>query len=374
LYRDSRWLDVETITSPDSSRLGQTPKVAMRPDGTVVVAYHEGPTVHQNVVCTRERSADGTWSMVSTLAVTGIFGWQEPSPPVFKLAADAAGNITVLVYAEPSSGAFVMPHPDGLLAFRAPAGGRFREPTLLTTARPWAFTFAVDATGEALALWDERGTGIESANAAVFSPARGWSRTEPPGLGDLGLSATPERDGSMSVLGTRYFDGGARVQTAIRARDGGWSALTDLRDFPASFARIVADDVGRAMVAGSSWTSECTYDSGVVRRDSQGKWGATESIPGAPPARTTVGEIALSHSGHGLVVWGAKEPSSSSPGRCRDRGTYLSWISPAGQWLPPMLLDSEGDGHAALALTPSGRALVAWSHGDLVLVRWIDPP
>ncbi len=364
LYRDSQWLDVETITAPDSeSRRSQTPKVAMRPDGTVVAAYYESASDAHNVVCTRERSSDGTWSIVSTLARTGIGWWQEPSPPEFKLAADGAGNITALVDTEPLNG--------GLLAFRAPAGGRFGEPSPLTADSLDEFLLAVNASGEALALW--AGRGPESVKAAAFSPDAGWGPTEPLGLGGaIRLGVSPERDGSTSVLAIEYLmDGGALVQTAMRARDGGWTAFTELTGFPASYARIASDDLGRTMVAGSSWSPGCIYNSGVMRRDASGKWGTSESIPGAPPGRTVIGEIALSHSGHGVVAWEEGKPSSGA--WCVSDGAYLSWLSPEGAWSPPMLLDSGGS-QATLALTPSGRALVAWSHGDRVLVRWIDPP
>ncbi len=367
LYRDARWFDVETITAPatPSDRFAQTPKVAMRPDGSIVVAYHESASSSHDVVCTRERDSNGTWSAVSTLALTGIVGWQDPSPPVFKLAVDEAGNITALV-AEPDL------LDRGLLAFRAPPGGRFGAPArLVTTELLWDFTLAMSASGDALALWP--GPGFGSLTAAVFSPVAGWGPNESVGLGHVILGAAPERDGSMSVLGAEFFeDGGARLHMAKRASDGGWTALSELADFPGSYARIASDDVGRAMVAGSSWSSECTFKSGVVRRDASGKWGGVESIPGAPPGKTTIGEIALSHSGHGLVAW--EDRKSSSGVGCVSDGAYLSWLSPEGAWLPPMLLDSKGDSEATLALTPSGRALVAWSHGDRVLVRWLDPP
>ena len=235
------------------------------------------------------------------------------------------------------------------------------------------FTFAVNASGEALALWAEGGPVIGAVKAAVLSPDAGWGPTEGPiDLGLASLSATPERDGAMSVIGARYFeDGGVRVETAMRSRDGRWSAPTDLADLPASHARIASDDLGRAMVAGSRWISECTVTSGVVRRDATGTWGPVESIPGAPPGRTIIGEIALSHSGHGLVAWQGQRLSSGS---CVSDGISLSWLSPEGAWSPPLLLDSETDSPPSLALTPSGRALVAWSHGDRVLARWVDPP
>ena len=371
LYRDSRWLDVETITSPDGrSRFSDlTPKVAMRADGTVVVAYNESPSHSHNVVCTRERDANGTWSMVSTLAVTGIGSWQEPSPPIFMLAADGAGNITALVDAEPTNG--------GLLAFRAPAGSGFGAASPLTTEAVRDFTFAVNASGEALVVWSEGGPVIGTAKAAAFSPAAGWGATEGPiDVGLASLSATAEHDGSMSVLGARYFEDGreqasVRVETATRSPDGRWSAPTDLADLSASYARIASDDLGRAMVAGGGWISECTVTSAVVRRDATGTWGAVESIPGAPPGRTTIGEIALSRSGHGLVAWQGRRLSNGS---CVSDGMHLSWLSPEGAWSPPTLLDSETDSHPTLALTPSGRALVVWSHGDRVLARWVDPP
>lgn len=367
LYRDSRWLDVETISAPDSRFVAwdQVPKVAIRPDGTVVVAYYERANVSHDVVCTRERSSTGTWSAVSTLAVTGIGWWQEPSPPVFELGADGAGNITAVVDADSENG--------GLLAFRAPAGGRFGDPVSLTSVALWDFSFAMSESGEAIAVWPEGSVADGLANAAMFSPATGWSSSAPLDLGQAGLSAAPEPDGAMSVLGVRYFeDGGTRVQTAMRSRDGNWSARTEHADFPASYARIASDGVGNVMVAGSSWSSDCMIESGVMRRDASGKWGAAEVIPGTPPGKTTIGAVALSHSGHGLVAWEEETPSSGV--RCVSAGAYLSWLSPDGSWLAPLLLDAKGDSAATLALTPSGRALVAWSHGDLVLVRWIDAP
>ncbi len=337
----------------------------MRADGTVVVAYNESPSNSHNVVCTRERDANGTWSMVSTLAVTGIGSWQEPSPPIFMLAADGAGNITALVDAEPTNG--------GLLAFRAPAGSGFGAASPLTREAVRDFTFAVNASGEALVVWSEGGPVIGTAKAAAFSPAAGWGATEGPiDVGLASLSATAEHDGSMSVLGARYSeDGSVRVEAATRARDGAWSVPTDLADLPASSARIASDDLGRALVAGGRWISECTVTSVVMRRDATGTWGAAESIPGAPPSGTMIGEIALSRSGHGLVAWQGKKLSNGS---CVNEGMHLSWLSPEGAWSPPMLLDSETDSHPTLALTPSGRALVAWSRGDRVLARWVDPP
>lgn len=367
LYRDSQWLDVETVNSSDSqyTRADQTPKVAMRPDGTVVAAYYEEARGSHDVVCTRERNSNGIWSAVSTLAVTGIGWWQEPSAPAYELAADEAGNVTALVDAEPQNG--------GLLAFRAPAGGRFGDPTSLTANSLWTFTLAVDASGEALAIWGEGGAGSALVKTSTFSTAAGWSPTESLGIGDVGLSATPDRDGSMSALGGQLFeDGGTRVQTATRERDGGWSAPNELGDFPV-FGQIVSDGADRAMIAGSSSPSDCTFKSEVVRRDANGRWGAAESIPGAAPDRTVIRQIALARSGHGLVAWDQRKPSSGVG--CVSDGVYLSWLSPEGTWLPPMLLDSEEvQSEVTIALTPSGRGLVVWAHGGHVFVRWIDAP
>ncbi len=376
-YRESRWLDIEAVAagSPYYVGYGVGPKLAVRPDGSSVVAYDIYPASSDPMICTRERDPNGSWLPPATLAMTGTGWWQEPDPPKYELVADAFGNVTALVRAlEPSN-----PNaswPTGLLAFRASAGGRFGDPSVLTTADLSRFALAADANGAALAIWDDYGSDW-LLKAAVFSGTE-WGDARLPALGDGALAVTSEADRGVTVLGTGRVDGTIRLEAATRGLDGTWSAVTDLGAAPdyIGSATIVADDAGRALATGTSFAfgRGCTYMSALARRDASGAWTSWEEVPGAPPGKTSIAATARSKTGHALIVW--QEERSNQGNMCLvDTAYHLAWISAAGTWSTAMMLDAGPSLYGAtVAFAPTGRALVAWKHADLVLVRWIDPP
>jgi len=376
-YRGSRWLDIEPVAagSPYYSGYDVGPKLAARPDGSFVVAYNVYPTSSDRVICTRERVPDGSWLPPATLATTGTGWWQQPDPPLYELVADAFGNVTALVRAlEP-----VSPNaswPTGLLAFRAPAGGHFGDPTVLTTAEPWRFALTADANGAAIAVWDDHGSDW-LLRAAAFSGTE-WGDARPPALGDGALALASERDRGVTVLGAGRVDGTIRLEAATRRLDGTWTEVTDLGAVPDDIAKatIVADDAGRALATRTSFAfgPGCMHTSALARRDASGAWTSWEEIPGAPPEKTSIATAARSTTGHALIVW--QEERSNDGNVCLvDTAYHLSWISASGTWSSAMMLDAGPSLlGATVAFAPTGRALVAWRHDDLVLVRWIDPP
>ena len=367
LFRGSNWLDVETIvTAGRHGDLGdRASKVAMRPDGSLFVAY-DLPSKARRIVCAREREQTGVWSSPSTLTETGIGWWQEPQWPAFELASDRSGNVTALVRV-------LSDPPDlpttGLLAFRVDARSHhFDGPHVLTTDPPDRMPLAV-TDGEAFAVW-ARGWSDSRAQAAAFTEEAGWKDALPPSLGAYVLSATAERDGSVSVLGARRVDEMYRIETARRRPDGTWAAPFELGAVSdLSSAQLVAGDTGQAFATWTTWSRDCTLTANIVRRDTSGTW-SSETIPGAPANAKVIDAIALSESGHALIAWRPLDRDGKS---CHAGASHLSWLSPSGVWSPPVPLSS-GTLVGPPLLTSAGRALVAWHYDDLVLVRWIDPP
>lgn len=206
------------------------------------------------------------------------------------------------------------------------------------------------------------------------------------GCGDVETSVTPAATGGQAnvggsagsagttVLASRFIGPGWQLEARRLGSDGTWSVPTKLAEsdtFTSTF--LAGDGTGRMLAAWSTWSYGCVQQSAVAVRDASGVWQQPQAIFEAPVGQTVIAGASISASGHVAIVWSAPHPSS--PNGCLSGMPRLSWYVPDKGWESPIVLDTKLGAKAfSLALAPTGRALVAWQRGDLVLARWVEPP
>ena len=140
----------------------------------------------------------------------------------------------------------------GVQASVLPPGGTWSEPVTVAPAgiNPQV---AVDAAGDAVALWATSSSSIASAQAAVLQAGGTWSAPR-----TLGTGVTPNL--AASGQGVAPWTGGNGVQaaTARHSQGGGWTAPAQLATSPSSpSGRIAVTPAGSFVVtyAGDASTS-----------------------------------------------------------------------------------------------------------------------
>lgn len=373
VHRAGAWSPVERVNGalPHGlfvSGLSASPWVALGSDGRALVAYEDRTASGFALVCARERSASGSWSTPMLVAATGMGWWQEPTAPAVALGYDAAGNGFTLIRALPISGASV---PTGLLARRMTPGAGFGGPETLDPEPPGELALAVLWNGYASAVWSDA---MHHARTSSFSPAGGWKGKSALQASAHHLRIVAEPDGHTSVLGARGSGSGSEIFVQRAGLDGQWGGPAKLADVAFPYATfLVGDGAGRLLAAWSTWPKGCAPESVVSMREASLDWQVVPAIPGMSSGKTVITDVALSPTGHAVMAW--HDTAVQSPNSCKWLAPRLSWLVPGAGWQPSTVLDSEPSAaEVSLAISPTGRALAAWQHGDVILARWLDPP
>lgn len=373
VHREGTWSPVETVNAPLPlglfvSGLSASPWVALGTDGRALVAYEDRTASSFALVCARERSASGTWSAPMLVGATGMGWWQEPTAPAVALGYDAAGNGFTLLRALSILGANV---PTGLLARRMAPGAGFGAAEVLDSEPPGELSLAVQGNGYASAVWSNA---MHHAATSSFSPAGGWKGKSVLHASAHQLSVVAEPDGHTSALGALWNGSGSDIFVQRAGLDGQWGAPAKLAEVTSPYHTfLVGDGAGRLLAAWSTWPKGCAPESAVSMRDASLDWQVASTIPGLPLGKAFISGVALAPTGHAAVVWHDTEVLSTNS--CKWLAPRVSWLVPGAGWQPSTVLDADpSSGEVSLAMTPNGRVLVAWQHGGVVLVRWIDPP
>ncbi|HEY5332546.1 MAG TPA: hypothetical protein VIJ21_03300, partial [Solirubrobacterales bacterium] len=289
------------VVSPEVFAFG--PEVALDDVGEATAIWH-GPDPRHSIVQVATLKPGQSWSAGRELSARG----RNAVAP--QIAVDPAGAAVAVWRRRDGRRSIVE------AAVRTAAGAWSRPAALSATGEnAVAPQVAIDATGEAVAIWKR----FDGAHSIVQSASRAagaaWSR--PVNLSAPGRNAE-EPDVAIDAAGEAVavwerFDGRFdRIQSASRRPGGSWSKATYLsRRGRSAHEPQVAVDAGGESVAVWERTTGGGAQVQAVSRPAGGVWSGPT---GLGPSSGGFGEldVGISDGGEALAVWGGSQLSAAT--------------------------------------------------------------
>ena len=344
------WLEPKDISAANEEVDGR-PEVAVDPAGNAVAIW-ERHVGDEEIVEATERPAGGDWSEPEVLSLPGEEGQRS------QVAIDASGNAIAFWITEESTNFVVRS------AVRPPGGG-WSEPEDVsdsTSETVWPL-LAADAAGEAVAVWIAFDGSNFILQGAVRSADGEWS--EPDDLSEAGEDVTPLEapdvaiDASGNAIAVWKLDGSSNdiVQAAVRPAGGDWEEPDDLSGAgqDAGEPSVAMNDAGEAVAV---WTRLDGSDivQGAVR-PAGGDWTGSDDLSdtgqnaGAP-------DVAIDETGEAVAVWRRSNGSND---------IVQAAVRPAGgDWADPDDLSNTGQNGISpvVATNVAGGAVAMWYRSD----------
>jgi hypothetical protein len=262
------------------------------------------------------------------------------------------------------------------LAAAAPAEASrpWPAPVTLSASGARGAPIAIDAKGDALAVWSEYAAGGWRQRYRWYAPGRGWG---PPGvLHDGGneplvrVALTPR--GDAIVLWDDRSDPEKNPTWMTTAPPGGRFAPPRKLSEGLVTTNLLVDDEGGALLVQSQLDVSQGGALLVSVREPGGEFGPPQRLAEGPASSSA----AISPAGAAAVVWSTTDA----------RATWLSYRPAGGDFQPPERLDVPAAPSTPLAINTAGEVVVAGSrvdpytgsHGTALTVRsplgtWSEP-
>jgi PKD domain len=345
----AEWLPAVDISAEDEFGFEQFPQVAVGASGDAVAVWPQ--LEGRYVIQASTMSAGGTWGPPVDISPPTLSGEDSLAPQV---AMNAAGE-AVAIWAYRGSNITIKG------ANRTPQGIWGAADGLSVPGGDLGFLdVAIDSAGRAVAIWTRMQTSTSDyvIEAADRSPGGQWGA--PIQLSESGknawgpkLAVTPS--GNVLAAWYRYNeDGYSIIQAAEKEPGGTWSKPENLSASGANaFSPEVAASVGRAVVV---WERNDVVE--AATKVAGGSWQGPVEVSGTKSREPSVG---MDSNGNALAIWdfepkvgfGEAETASLSVGQ--------------KTWTEPITLSKRlaGEGAAPkVAVDPAGKAMAIWTAWD----------
>lgn|SRR5882757_3399520 len=340
--------DAQVTVTPTQKLTGLVPYTLT---ATTAVKGSKGEVLASSVSITF--TCDGAWQTASAIDTDNA-----GDAVTVKVAFDTSGN-AISVWAQ-SDGT----HASIWSNRYAPATG-WGTPVQIqsSTEDSNAPTIVIDASGNALVVWDASPDGVNQyIYASRYTVGSAWGA-------EVQISGPTVSSGTTDIVGDAngdalttwvQFDGarsniwGARYTVA-----GGWSPATLISNGAGNskVARLAMDAGGNVL---SVWAQSdgTQYNVWSNRFDAATGWGTAALIEAVDAGTAGTPRVKFDSHGNAIATW-----SQDST-----RGNIWSSRYVAGTgWSTPIPIEAANDGLASLprlAVDPSGDAIVAWQHSD----------
>lgn len=357
-YASGSWEKAVTLAA-----VAGGPAVAVAPGGAAVTLYYESHG-SKAAICSRERTAAGTWSAPTLLDVVSEGWWQDPTAPALRVAFDANGDAIAAFVG--SQGSMVVRR------FSASAG--WGTPVPIGAADLGrAAVLATHPGGTTVVAW-RFGTADQGVRLSGYTPGSGWEAplelTGDDADPDLGVDPA----GATLLLRGTWNGTDTDVQVASRSAAGSLGPAVVLGSADGiSSLHLASDGAGLAVAAWTARTA-CAASNSVSVRAADGSWPAAVAIPGADGTQGAITDLATL-AGRAALVW--QKVTSLGAGSCGSQGVNVDLYDATSGWRSPLVLDASAEtSEPRVAFASDGRALVVWSRvpGSTVLARWLPPP
>lgn len=351
--RDGAWQGAQAIEAGNGDAFD--PQIAFDRSGNAIAVWHQSNGRRFAIMSNRYTAGTG-WG------TPALIDANNDGPAFFpQVAIDANGN-ALAVWRQFDG------QRNSIWANRYTAGSGWGTPTRFDTqssGNAEVVQIAMDANGNGLAVWVQSDGMRTHAWASRFAVGSGWSTAARIETSDTGNANEPQLaiDANGNALavwikrdGTRYNLWASRF-----AAGTGWGApalleTTDAGD--ATRPQIAFDAAGNAIAVWEQHTG-AFRDIWAARYTAAGGWGTAAPIETTNDADDLGPQIAFDASGHALVVWQRNEG-----GRSHIRANRYT----AGTgWGTAAVRVSDGEGSAGspqLAFDTNGNALAVWRQSD----------
>ena len=284
------WLPPEDIAGPTESITFPEIAVNARGDALAIWPRDIGSAT---VVETLERPAGGEWSAPQAISEPGEVLWPLQTP--VDIGLDDAGNAVAIWAATEQD----------LRTASRPAGGEWSDPEDLFTNGARGPQLAMNAAGDAVAVWNGF-NGDKFVTWAAVRPAGGeWSNPEDLSVAGELDSFDPQvaidAAGTAIVVWERLITAGDDVvRASVRTAEGNWSASRDISTASedVNSPRVAMNAAGEAVAA---WAVSDEGDTSLraATRPFNGDWSGPEEV-----SDTGAGlALAIDSDGNAFALW-----------------------------------------------------------------------
>ena len=235
----------------------------------------------------------------------------------------------------------------------AAAPSWLKAANLSATANGGDLDVAVDAAGDAFAVWARSGT-VQAAQRPAGATWSGAQDVSGSCLDARGVDLAVSPAGRAVVVWECPKGGNTIVQAVTRPPGGSWSAPHDLsaQGHDARAPQVALDRAGDALAV---WARSNGTDVIVqaAQRRASGDWLAPEDVSG-PGRDVDRPDVALNAAGNGVAVWQSSDGSNTV--------IQAAARSAAGSWSTPQTLSSGGYAERPhVGIGSAGDAVAVWS-------------
>jgi hypothetical protein len=340
------------LIETDNAGLATSPQIAIQANGTALAVWVQSDGTQRHVVANRYTPGTG-WGTAAPIETDNAGRASDP-----QVAIDANGNALAVWSKE------ALPHAN-IMASRYTAGTGWGAATLIETDNAGAAThprIAFDASGNALAVWLQSDGTHDNVWANRYTVGTGWGTAALVETGMVGDAAGPQiaMDGSGNALAVWTKFDGTNLQTmSNRYSVGpGWGTATILDTGNGGTPQVAFDAGGNALAV---WVQSggAHYNIKSSRYTAGTGWGPAAFLETDSAGDAGSPQIAFDASGNALAVWSKSD------------GTRLNiWsrrYTTGSGWGTAGLIetDNAGDANAPqIALGANGNALAVWYQSD----------
>ncbi len=350
----------QTAALIEASNLqNQRPEIAFDASGNALVVWQQrDSTTGFSIWANRFTAATNTWSVPARVE-PGTSGTAE-FPQV---AVDASGDAVAVWYQSGTGGSDIWTNR------YAAATNSWGTATLIETNAIYA-QIAVDSVGNALLVWNRYSGAIGSVWAKRYTAGTGWSTAARIETGATNSAGRPQiaidANGNALAVWNR-FDGGSRNNiwaNRYTAATNAWGTAVLIETGNAGTAEnpTIAVDANGNGVALWNYFDGARYD--VMAANyvaATGTWGPAAISLTASAGSAGDMRVAFDASGNAIAVWDQAKANGIGSDIWANRYT------PGAGWGTAALIetnDAGSAGFARIAVDGSGNALVVWRHEE----------
>jgi len=343
---------------------GSNPQVAVDPNGNAVAAWLQSDGSKATIWANRLDAASQTWGTPKRLDKADV---SSASPP--NVAMDKNGNAFV-VWSQASGAAL----PSSTWAARyAASGASWSSATLLEvddTGDTLSPLVAVDGSGNAVALWNQKngGTGFYQLWSNRYAVGTGWgarSQVETPHVGngsqfDLGLDTA----GDALAIWTMNAGAGLLAYSSRWVPGSAWTAPVAVESATAGVTtpHLALDSAGNAIAIWAQ-PEAANYREWGARYALGSGWQTPVAIQSTALPTTGQSQIGCDAAGNALALWAQNSPTVG--------GIWADANLKPNTWQGEKSLAWAGSA-PALSVSPNGHAVVAALSSLRVLASRVD--
>lgn len=351
---DAGWGAAELIETDDTDS-AFTPHVAVDSEGNAIAVWRQSDGTRFNIWANRFTPSGG-WGAPELLESDNAGNALTP-----RVAIDADGNALAVWYQTDGT-------RNNIWSNRFTPSGGWDTAELIETNNAGSASgprIAFDADGNAVAVWQQSDGTRNNIWSNRFTPSGGWGAAELIENDNVGSASIPDVavDPAGNALAVWYQSDGTwfNIESNRFTPTGGWGTaeLIEISNAGSAFVpRVSLDRDGNGLAVWYQWDGTRNNIWSNRYTPSEG-WGTAELIETEDLGSAFNPEVAVDPEGNGFAVWYQFDGTNNN--------VWANRFTRSGGWGTAELLEEDDAGGAVVptvAVGPDGRAVAAWYQSD----------